>query len=249
MDKEKAPTPLRFDMEKKEKRVGGKRASLALLLSLLAVSGTSYVCYNQYLQSADLAQGNEDAFKLIGSLSDDLNTNTLDLATLKSKTVIFEEALQGFTLLEKELADQRKKIANLDSVTRSQNQEIAEALASLQQSQDHLEALKSNFQGLSQSQKEIVKIAERKIAQARVAPAPEHTEPSRPIISSTLGTAAIESMDSWGNTQYVVIRDSSGEWISVRKGNTYDGWLFTGATNEYAVFTRGDRTMKVKIGG
>tara|TARA_R110001592_G_scaffold316364_1_gene592792 strand:+ start:30751 stop:31722 length:972 start_codon:yes stop_codon:yes gene_type:complete len=247
--KMKSPAPLRFDRDEKVKRVGGKRATLAVLLSLLAVSGSAYIGYNQFLQSNNITQENEDAFKLIGSLSEDLNSNTLDLATLKSKSSIFEDALKGFTLIENELADQRAKIASLDSTARTQNKELEEALATIQQSQDHLDALKSSFQGLSQAQKDVVKIAEKKIAQARAASSPVRTEPPRPFIASTLGSAAVESMDSWGNNQYVVMRESNGSWTSVRRGSTYDGWIFTGATNEFAIFTRGDRTMKVKIGG
>lgn len=244
---ERRSIPLRFDGEAKVKRVGGKRASFAMLLSLISVGGVGYVAYEQFMQSQNLSQEAEDVTTIVGSLSEDLNNNTLNLVKLQGRADALEKDVERITPLEKEMANQGEMIKAIDTASKNQFATNAELIESLKQSQQRIVDLNEQYQNLSASQQQVAKLARQKAAAQPVTTATRSAPPA-PVYSTHIGSAVIESMDSWGHNQYVVLKEPSGEWVSLRRGSAYEGWMFSGATDEYALFKRGDRTMKVRVG-
>lgn len=245
---ERKSIPLRFDSEMKVKRVGGKRASFAMLLSLISAGGVAYVGYEQFMQSQNLSQEAQDVTAIVGSLSEDLNNNTLNLVKLQSRADALEKDVERIMPLEQEMASQGKMIKAIDTASKNQFATNAELIESLKQSQQRIVDLNERYQNLSASQKEVAKLAQKRAAAQPVTTATRSAPPA-PVYSTHIGSAVIESMDSWGHNQYVVLKEPSGEWVSLRRGSAYEGWMFSGATDEYALFKRGDRTMKVRVGG
>ncbi|POP51571.1 hypothetical protein C0068_16680 [Zhongshania marina] len=246
---DKKPKPLDFSKPEKTKTVGGKRAGLALLLSMISVGASGYFGYQQMLQSKNLTRETEDVSKIIGSISEDLNTNTLSLSTLQTRTAVLETEAQRVPELASKVSSHEQKISQLQSSSAQREKTASELSVALRDSNEKLAALNASYDNLSQQQRQIAQVARQKVAQPESPVRSRPSSPPAPIIATALGSAVIESMDSWGHNQYVVMMEPSGDWISVRRGTTYDGWLFTGANNDYAIFTRGDRTMKVRIGG
>lgn len=247
--KDKKPKPLDFSKPEKARAVGGKRASLALLFSVISVGASGYFGYQQMLQSKSLTRETEDVSKIIGSIGEDLNANTLSLSSLQTRTDALETQTQRVPQLESKVSSHEQKITQLESSSSERKKTADELSAALRDSNEKLAALNASYDNLSQQQRQIAQVARQKAAQPESPVQSRPTSPSPPIVVTALGSAVIESMDSWGHNQYVVMIEPSGDWVSVRRGTTYDGWLFTGANNDYAIFTRGDRTMKVRIGG
>lgn len=76
---------------------------------------------------------------------------------------------------------------------------------------------------------------QRKAAQAAAAP-------PRP-------RARLLAIDRWGDKPYVVIESTDGRSMSLRPGDTYDGWRLVSAGDGEAVFERSGRTATLSVSG
>jgi hypothetical protein len=245
----KPAKPLKFDQQQKVKKVGGKRASLALLIALGAAGYLGYSEYQDRLAAADdgseIASINDAIARLNGNLDD----KAVELATLSERVTDAESAITSISDIENQqkqaatqLADFGNEVQGLTarvdkiaSVNAATLDEIAKVRSEVASATSRVSQLAST-RATPSSQKPVTR---------RAPPAP-----AKPIIQTSISGYTIHTLDTWGAVKYLILRDANtGEYTSLREGRSVDGWRFLSANQGKALFENGGAEKLVQIGG
>jgi len=242
--------PLRFDRpEQKTKRVGGKRAGFALFLSLVSVGGLGYVGYTQYQQSLAFGAEKEDLTAMFSTVGDDLNGALAAIQSFELWRPDVDEGISRIDAVEAGQLASARKLVELEAMLNAQKSTVTGLREQLVEKEQTISELTQSLSSLADKQKQLAVVK----AASKPVPTPatqqRSSRPATPSVSNTIAGATVQSVDSWGASQFALLLSSGGDWSTVRVGSSFDGWEFAGAFGNYALFTQGTRQLKVKIGG
>lgn len=144
-----------------------------------------------------------------------------------------------------EMSDMRGQLLNINESINAVNAKAIEVESIASGNSEKLKDHDKKIDGLTQ---QIDEISARPVPKVTKAPKPKKTVKNT-ARANTVAGASVSSIDTWGNKDYVVLRDSEGEWVPLQKGDKYKGWKYTGSNGEQAIFKRPGRTKKLTIEG
>ncbi|EIF42848.1 hypothetical protein DOK_11726 [gamma proteobacterium BDW918] len=247
---EAAPQPLRFDRpESKTKRVGGKRSGVALLLATLSIGGLAYVWHAQHQQVLDFGAEKSDMAKMFASIGDEINGALSAIQNIELWRPEVDAAIEKVESINARQIASDKKVANLEARLAEQNTAVANLQVALADKEQTIGNLRQSLTSIASEQQKLARAKSSPAPSSSRSPVQESYRPPSPDISTTIAGATVQSIDTWGSSQFAILLTSTGEWSSVPVGGTVDGWELTGITDSYALFSQGPRKLKVKIGG
>ena len=218
------------------KQTGGKGLSafaIALAVGAIGISGFSI---KSQMDSQDLFS------ESMMSVNESIGTLTQESDERKSLVRQFDKTI-------KDNANKIKSIDNLRNEYSSLAQDISNFKSSFKDFQqsingshsrdvddinEKLKKLDSMIQSLKNKPSTKRRVAIKKLK-------------AKPIDKTKLEGATLASLDSWGTKPYAMLRDQSGQWVALTKGDYYKGWRFSHASGDTAMFKKGSKSRDLVI--
>lgn len=208
----------------------------AIVLSLIAIAGSSYSILSQSGIKEKLAEGiaavessiadltdRTDLFQSsIASVKQSVSDNSFDIAKLQGLQGDVLQLHEAINVIRSE-ADQVNNIIQAHKTTLGEHDKL-------------ITDLEGNVKKLSIRPKTVVK-------KTTVKPKP------KPVVTNTnsIDGATLSTIDRWGSSSYVVLRDEAGKWVPLQRGDLYKGWRYSGTTGDEALFKKGSETKKLTV--
>lgn len=217
-------------------KTGGIILGAAMLVSIVAIGIAVFSLFTQRASHSETVATYSSIEEAIGSLTTKTDEMTVDLSGAK-----------------KNIQSNQEKIALVEGVRLDVNavqdaiQDLKKEMASLNSKLDkNTQGIDENKNSINKLSKDVESISNRpapKVQSSKIAPAKKRVS----YDPSMLEDATLASIDQWGTQSYVMLRNTSGEWIPLTSGDYYKGWRFIGSDGNEASFKRGSKTRRLVI--
>lgn len=222
--------------------MAGVLATGALLISVGSAAGVAYSLNQTGQLREDTGVAFTDVDDNIAALGSRLSESEVQISQVQETS---DANNQQIRLLDTDqlaigLSALRQDLAEVDAAFADSKAHSQEILQDLNQRVSELEALAQSLQQAAN--------------RAQAAPSPRRavrTAP-KPKVMDTLDGNPVVSVDQWGYNSNVVLQDiTTGEFVSVAKGATVNGWRYVDADPkaQTATFAKGPQIVLVRIRG
>lgn len=234
--------PQKIKPKKSNKRAstnkGGRVSGVAISLSIIALLGSGYSIFSQDAIQQTLKESLGSLESSLYELADrsDLLESSLS-STAQTVSTNSDEIVELQTMRTDLLSINQA----IDSIRQEANQvgkSIETQKQTLDEHGDLIKGLKSDVKALEKRPKPVV----RKVVNTPKA------KPKKPVENSnSIQGATVSTIDQWGASSYVMLRDKEGNWIPLQRGDSYKGWRFIGSTGDKALFRNGAKSKKLEV--
>jgi hypothetical protein len=222
-----------------EKNTSGKGLSgAAIVLSLIAIAGSGYSILSQDGIKQRLAEGNATVESSIADLTDRTDLVQSSLSGMKQSIAENSSDINRLQGIEGEVLKLHESINSIRSEADQVSELIQGHKTTLGEHDEQIANLQSDVKRLASKPKPVAK---KTTTRAKAKPKPVVTN------SNSIEGATLSTIDQWGSSSYVVLRDESGDWIPLQRGDKYKGWRYSGSTGEQALFKKGSKTKKLRM--
>ena len=209
----------------------------AIILSIMAIGVSGYS-----LQSQDgIKEKLEEGMASIES----------SIANLNDRTDLFELSISGF---KQSISDNSTGIAKLEDLQRNDVLQLKESINAIRSEADQVKELLRVQKTTVDEHGKLIKDIQSDVKQLASRPKPSTNKQvvkvkpkAVEMNSNSIEGAILSTIDRWGSSSYVVLRDESGNWIPLQRGDNYKGWRYSGSTGNEALFKKGSETKKLTV--
>lgn len=223
-------------IKSERKNSSGSLPGVAIVLSILALLSSGYSIFSQDSIKQGIAEATASLESSIADISDRTDLFQFNLASIKQSVFDNSSDISRIEGIESEVLQLQESINSIRSAADQVNDLIQSHKSQLGEHNQQIENLQSDVKRLSVKPKPVIKKVSAK-----------SKTKSKPVVinSNSVEGATLSAIDQWGTSSYVVLRDSSGDWIPLQRGDKYKGWRYTGTTGDHALFKKGSKTKKL----
>jgi len=229
--------PKRIDKAVRPKlnKAGTVVTGVALLLSVAATGMAGYTMSTLGGVEQRVAQSVDGLYESVGALNTDFVGLKIDLSTTKEGVAGNEQKIDKFGSLAEELRGAVAELKTLQS-------EVAQLSLNNKEDRSLLESFGGQLKGFGDKLKKFTTKPKR---QKKVV---KRHKVIRDDDSKVQG-ATLASIDTWGASTSVMLRDESQRWVAMNLGDTYKGWHLTEVKDGVAHFSKGNKSRELKVEG
>ena len=209
-----------------------------MLLSVMASGVAGYAVNAINNTEKEVTDTIEGMYESVGNLNENVSEIRGNLSSTNKVVAVNQKKMEQLDVLAMKIQDATAELGllQIDVFTlREQNDQNKSLVTSFgEQLQGFGLQLKELTSKIMKKPKKVKKVRKHKVIRDDV---------------TKVGGATVESIDSWGSSINVMLRNERGAWVAMNLGDTYKGWNLRKVDGNIAYFSKGSKRREITVEG